>query len=318
MAKRASPTVIGSFVLGAIVLAIVGLAVFGSGRFFRRTHEYVAFFDGSLNGLNPGAPVKFRGVQVGNVEQVLLGLQGEGIRADVVRLPVIVVLDLDLIQTSGSRFRPERFEELVTQGLRARLAAESLVTGVLYVALDILPDTPIERYLPKDSDWEEIPTVPTRLEELQSAARQMLSKLEEIDVKGLVDAAKAAVHTVDETLKSPGLQEGLAHLGETIARLNAAIESVEALVGDVRKEAVPLTESLRASSDHAAATLSAATETLGRIDALLAPESPLSYQISTVMQDLAAAARAIRNLADYLERNPGAIVRGKSVPGDQP
>lgn len=68
MAKQANKTVIGLFVVGAIILLVVALVVLGSGRFFKETHPYVAFFDGSVKGLSMGAPVMFRGVRIGKVE----------------------------------------------------------------------------------------------------------------------------------------------------------------------------------------------------------------------------------------------------------
>jgi len=67
MAKQANKTMIGLFVLGAIVLLVAGLVTLGSGRYFKETHRYVTFFDGSVKGLAVGAPVMFRGVSIGKV-----------------------------------------------------------------------------------------------------------------------------------------------------------------------------------------------------------------------------------------------------------
>jgi paraquat-inducible protein B len=67
MGRKANPTVIGAFIVGAVVLIVAALMVFGSGTLFTRKHAFVLYFDGSVNGLNVGAPVKFRGVKVGAV-----------------------------------------------------------------------------------------------------------------------------------------------------------------------------------------------------------------------------------------------------------
>ena len=77
MRKRASPTLIGAFVVGAVVLAVVAVGVFGSGRYFRKVYPYVVYFGGDVNGLKVGAPVKFRGIQVGDVRSILLSNGGE-------------------------------------------------------------------------------------------------------------------------------------------------------------------------------------------------------------------------------------------------
>ena len=79
MSKKISPALIGAFVLGALVLLIVAVIAFGSGQLFRKTQEFVLYFDGSVNGLHVGAPVKFKGVEVGSVKDIRLemGLPNE-------------------------------------------------------------------------------------------------------------------------------------------------------------------------------------------------------------------------------------------------
>ena len=69
MNKKISPTLIGAFVIGAVALLVIAVIVFGSGRLFRQTREFVLYFDNSVNGLRVGAPVKFKGVEVGSVKR---------------------------------------------------------------------------------------------------------------------------------------------------------------------------------------------------------------------------------------------------------
>ena len=70
MAKEASKTLIGVFVVGAIALAVIGITIFGSGKFFKDNPTYVMYFDGSIDGLTVGAPVEFRGVKIGQVSEI--------------------------------------------------------------------------------------------------------------------------------------------------------------------------------------------------------------------------------------------------------
>src|SRR5690242_2285027 len=95
--RRANPALIGAFVLGAVVLVGAVVVVWGSGRFFRNTKTFVAYFSGSVNGLNPGAPVKFRGVKIGSVTEIRLR-QVDPTRiaaAEAHSIPVHFAVDLD-------------------------------------------------------------------------------------------------------------------------------------------------------------------------------------------------------------------------------
>ncbi len=98
MNKKISPTLIGGFVLGAVILLVIAVIAFGSGRLFRKTKEFVVYFDGSVNGLNIGAPVKFRGVEVGSVKNILLQLE-KGM--EVQSIPVVFEIDLKKITSRG-------------------------------------------------------------------------------------------------------------------------------------------------------------------------------------------------------------------------
>ena len=98
MNQRVSPTLIGAFVLGAVLLAVTAVVLIGSGRYFRRTYPFVLYFPGSVNGLRVGAPVKFRGVEIGSVEDIRLQLKPD---QSVFRIPVIIGIDPEKITSLG-------------------------------------------------------------------------------------------------------------------------------------------------------------------------------------------------------------------------
>jgi hypothetical protein len=110
MGKRVSPAVIGAFVVASFAILVVALIVVGSGRMFTRPVRFICMFQGSLNGLKIGAPVKVRGVQIGTVESIelrILPSQGRmrpGIKG--LRLPVIV--DIDRSQLLAREQREKR------------------------------------------------------------------------------------------------------------------------------------------------------------------------------------------------------------------
>ncbi len=144
MAKQANKTAIGLFVVGAIILLVVALVVLGSGRFFKETDRFVAFFDGSVKGLTVGAPVMFRGVRIGKVEDFSVYYK----RAErEFKIPVLLTLYPEKVVGIGIEMteleQKKQFQKLLEEGLRAELQMQSLVTGQLGVQLDFHPDAPL-------------------------------------------------------------------------------------------------------------------------------------------------------------------------------
>src|SRR5215475_1334176 len=105
MGKKANPTMVGAFVLGSLAIAIAVIVALGSSNLFVHEHKFVMFFSSDVNGLNIGAPVKFRGVEIGSVSNVLLSLGGLGAgslpQTAEVRIPVIIQLDPRKILARG-------------------------------------------------------------------------------------------------------------------------------------------------------------------------------------------------------------------------
>ncbi len=186
MSQKISPTLIGAFVVGAVALVVIGVVAFCSRQLFRKTQEFVLYFDGSVNGLHIGAPVKFKGVEIGSVKDIKLEM---GLGNQVHKIPVIIEIDLKKVIRRGvtreKAMDPNTIREFVTQGLRGQLQTESLVTGVLYVALDWFPETPLRLVQPAGDhfQYEEIPTVPTELEQAHEALVRAVKKIDDIDFK---------------------------------------------------------------------------------------------------------------------------------------
>src|SRR5260370_6399787 len=149
MSKGVSPTVIGAFVVASFAILVVALIVVGSGRMFTKPLRFICMFQGNLNGLKVGAPVKVRGVQIGTVAAIELrllpshGTLRPGIRG--LRLPVIIDVDRSQLLArggSGEALETAGFDDLIKQGMRAQPATEKLLTRLLYIHLDPHPTTP--------------------------------------------------------------------------------------------------------------------------------------------------------------------------------
>lgn len=321
MGKKANPAVIGAFVVGAIALAVIGLVVFGSGRMFKHNAKFVCFFTGNVNGLNVGAPVRFKGVDVGSVTDIRLRFeQGPTIElAQIqqgVRIPVFIEIDADKVALQGGRRDlrdPARAKQLIDLGLRAQLNAQSLVTGLLFVQLDFFPDKPAIFVLPPGSTPTEIPTIPTTMEQVQSAAAQIIRKLEEIHFDDMVKSATRALDGINGVVNSPGLKQTIETLPTTVANVNQTVTSLRELVVRIDTKQGPLFDSLKETSDKTGATLEQARLTLQAVQRVTDPGSPLAAQLAASLQEISGAARSLRLLTDSLERNPSSVVRGRDV-----
>ena len=348
MAQKANQAIIGAFVLGAVLLAVAGVVVLGGGRFFRHTQTVVAYFDGSLEGLDSGAPVTFNGVKIGSVTDLRVVIDP---RDGSVRTPVFFTIDAHRLHDAGGgkitlQGDFPRLELLIQHGLRARLELQSLVTGQLVVALNFYPNTPL-RLKGLSKRYPEMPTIPSSVDRLTrtlenvpietlvaETIRTMRSigalvsapevqsafgKLDRVlsDVDGLVRDVNSRIDPLVATLDKTAVatRTTMAETQAALARLtpaaSAAIVDYQALAQDARKavaRADAQIEPLAASIEKAAA---AAETTLADARSVLGEDSPLRDELSEALQEIRKAARSLRILADYLDRHPEAVVVGK-------
>jgi paraquat-inducible protein B len=183
MSKQASKTLIGAFVLGALGLIIAGVVVFGSGKFLRKVEKAVMFFEGSVQGLQVGAPVVFRGVQIGHVTNIVLEVNEKDLTG---HIPVYIeIYPHKVVPIGGGSFDQRYRQALIEKGLRAQLELQSFVTGQLVVNLDFYPNTPI-RLVGLEKEYPEIPTIPSGIEQLKK-------RIEQLPLKEIADRLNEAL-----------------------------------------------------------------------------------------------------------------------------
>ena len=313
MSERANPTLIGAFLLGAIALVVAGLVVFGGGRFFTETVTYVAYFPEAIGGLNDGAPVNFRGVKVGTVRRIEVQLDVQDLS---VKIPVYLRLERRRIRETGGTIPEIDFiPELIERGLRAQLQLQSIVTGQLSVQLDIHPDRPA-RYVDPVGEFPEMPTIPSSMQEFTET-------MESLSIQDMVNDARQVLAGLKKLVNSPELAELLTGVNEfvnsgeligIVNHTNEAIDDVQALVSNIDGRVGSLSTSAELTLAEVDETLNGVQKTLDAARqslAIAAEGSPMRYEFEKMLGELTAAARSIRLLAEYLERNPDALVRGK-------
>ncbi len=325
--KKANPTTLGLFLVIGVVLGVAGVLVFSAGTFFRPEMKNILYFNGSLKGLNPGAPVKYRGVTIGRVEQILIRHNQSD---DDFAMPVIIAVDEKLAQSkSDQRLRirdPDKFNLLVHQGFRGRLDAESLVTGVLYVSLDIVPDAPPPVFHQIEPQYREIPTVPSQVQKL-------LANLEHLDLPGLSARLEALLDKADASLGElhvDQINSGLTNLlgsanhlvtspdlTNAVLAARHSLEHADALLQRVDGRVNPLADDLTNTLADAQKTLVDLRQGIQNISGLVGPDATFQSDLSQALEQLANASRSVADLAEFLERNPDALITGRKRSGNQ-
>lgn len=340
MGKRANPAMVGAFVIGAVALVAIAVTLLGSGRLLSHRHIYVLFFQSNVNGLRVDAPVKFHGVEIGSVYRILLSLTQleRAVRSNtptVMRVPVLIEVDEKKIISRGGNAldldNPETLKRLIAAGLRGQLSLESLLTGLLYVDLDMHPGTPANFVLPPNSTFQEIPTETTEFEQVQKNASKVLAKLSRIDFASAVQSIVQMTDSIRDLVQSPQVQDTMDRLQQATKSLNAAAESARLMTDTIRTQVVPLSRSLQGASASTADTMRQARAAIASAQqafveaqsafveakTILNPASPITYQLSKTLEEISEAARSTRELADFLQRNPSAIVRGRAASQDE-
>jgi paraquat-inducible protein B len=339
MKTKISPAVVGIFVLGAFAIGIITLLALGSLSLFTKPERFIVYFDESISGLDQGSPVKLRGVRVGHVSDISIRYDratGRSLAAVLCELNRGSITD-----EHGASFDVSdraALQALVDRGLRAQLEIGGLATGLLFVELDFLdphkyPDLSKE----PDAKYVVIPPAPSEISELRHSATTMLAnattvlakmqqvdfqalsveitrlsaearlRLDGVDFKGLTEQWKRTGESVDALARSPDAVRALENLNKTLDALRTAIAHVDLQAGTSGKE-------LEATLVQARAALESFNSAAQSARAFINAQQTFGADTSRALAKVADAAESIQRLADFLERNPSAIVAGRKEP----
>ncbi len=264
---------------------------------YQRKKRHVLHFDGSVRGLSRGAPVEFRGIRLGKVLDLTLEGDPESLAF---QIPVLIELEPDRIKVEGPGRAVHEAQDIATmralvkKGLRAQLKTGNLLTGQLFVDLDFFPDAePAE--LGEHGEYPVIPTVPGALDELRGNVMRALARLQQLPLKEIADELLTTIRGARELTNS-------AELRQAITALNRTLQESSSLAGQLNDTAVPRIQG----------NLDQIGRTLHSIEAnYTGKDSRIYTDLGRLLDELTRASRSLRNLADYLERHPEALVSGK-------
>ena len=335
MKTKISPTVIGLFVLGALLLAVVALFSFGGVNFFNKPERFVVYFDESIHGLDNGSPVKFRGVRIGRVV-------GMSVRAIPLapgtggsRSVVAVVCELSRDVVTDAQGHPvdvsdrEELKKLIDEGLRAQLGVIGYATGLLYVELDFYDPAahPGIRRDTIESDYLEVPALPSKSAELMRSFDEIVSDIKRIDftklaaeVEGMIVDLRRQINAADlarisrEWAEAGRSVKALADSPEVrtaLANVASASGRLDRLLAELEKSAGPGAEQFNLVLKDARGALAEFTETAAVMKRFVNAQQYLGDDASKAFARLGDAAAAVARLADFLERNPNALLSGR-------
>ena len=297
MGSKVNPHSIGAFVMGAVMLVIAGLLFFGGGKFFKETLTYVLFFDGSVQGLNVGAPVMVRGVQVGQVARVEAVFDPKEFT---IQSRVVVKLVRGAVKVRGGPVQDpgQALEGLIQQGMRASLHMQSFVTQVLYVELDFHPDTPITR-LGLDPTYPELPTIPSDMDQLKSTLQQAVAELAKLPLEALLNELLGLFKRANSLLELPEVTQALTSLPAVVTAAEHLLQQAD---GQVASLGTKLGESADAASvtlEMVRATLADAQKLLRHVDGQVTPLAGSAHDtLATARGTLGQVQRSLVKLTE--------------------
>jgi paraquat-inducible protein B len=324
MKDKFNPTLVGAFVLGALILIVIGLVSFGSMRLFSKPGRFIAYFNESVQGLDLGSAVKLRGVRVGRVAGVEVRYDPETQKSK-----VAVICELEDNRVTDSKGKiidltdPAALQKLIDDGLRAKMRLTG-ITGMQIIELDFSKTDKPEASPSKDqTGFPVVPTTPSDFTELSDSLSEILKSLKAMDLAGVTRDLQGLITNVNAKVTSIDLTNMIARVtaaADAFGKLSggpettATITNINLTVNSLRNLATKLDTQVDALAGQARETLQSFDRAAGSVQQTLGPEGGLRDEAVTALKQLSEAAASIQRLADYLERNPNAIITGKKPP----
>ena len=338
--RKVNPTLVGAFVLGAIGLVMAIVILFSGGRLFQPTLPVIMEFHGSVKGLQPGSQISFRGVPVGKVTGIQLTYD---VADDTIAIPVEGEMFGGVLNFIGGneerqslverlRGSGKLLQQFIDKGLRAQLSVPNFVTNQVDVTIDFFPNVAAVTGPMRTDDRLEIPTVPSEMAQVTATLQNLLSKLSQLPLDRMIDEGQQALAGVNRLVNDPQMAQIIANANQTIAQAKQAVNALDArlapilgnaqqisseavtTVGEANRRLAELKSTIRdvdTALGGAQASVGNADKLLSTVNGMLAPGSPLTYELINTLREVASTARSARALMNTIERDPNALLVGR-------
>jgi ABC-type transporter Mla subunit MlaD len=306
---------LGLFVVVSITILAALFFVLGGRKLFQPTYTFETYFATSVSGLDIGAPLRYRGVPLGQVSEILTsGATYESAVPFAKRRNYIVVRAKVTLSAIESIQIERDATEMVKGGLRAQTELAG-ITGQQYLALDFFAP---EKYPPLEFDWTPeytyVPSAPSLAGEIVAKAQELMATLGEADLKGTVQNLDKLLVNLNDKVGEVQLAEMSADARNVLKNANTTIARLDRLVANAGLEqsldnVKAVTASLRTltSNGNLDRTITRLDEAVERLNGLMGDNQ---YDARAIVQDLRVTAENLRELSATIKRHPGALVAG--------
>ena len=342
--KRANTKLIGIFVFGALLLTVGSILLFGSRNMFEKKRYFYAYFEQDVSGVDIGAPMKFSGIEVGSVKEIV-GIYNK--ETSVVTPRILIEFHPETLKGAKvAKGEYTLFQPLLDQGMRASLKSQSFLTGQLYVSLDFYENRAI-RTLGSDKDkYPEMPTIDSGLGEIFKA-------FQDLPLDALVVQLTNTLDSLDNVLANEGVSESASYLPTLLADADTMLKAISVFTakelpittaqlretlktGDTsmstltdklaNETLVTFDSSMKTLTEQLSqetlvelnTTMQSFSKTMRQMETALAtaegrldPADPLTTELTNTMREFARMSVSIKALTDYLEAHPESLLRGR-------
>jgi paraquat-inducible protein B len=281
--------------------------------------HWILRFDGSVRGLAVGAPVELRGIRLGEVLDIDVEFDEE---EKAVHVNVLIETEPERIGGTGEMLTEAEFREVmntfVARGMRAQLKTGNMITGQLYVELDFHPTAQ-----PAVIDWSgrypRLPTLRGNMEIITASITSLLDRMSSLPIEKIGRDFQETAKGMSSLVNSDEMQQAITDLSYTMKDARGLMAALNKDLSPAAGKANDIMEDVRQLSDHLNKkvmpaiddTLNQARKAMTGVSGTVGPESQTVYELNRALTELAEAAKAMRGLADYLERHPDALIYGK-------
>jgi ABC-type transporter Mla subunit MlaD len=322
MASKANYFKIGLFVIASIVIIVAFTIILGMGSWGKKQVRFETYIDESVQGLSVGSPVKHRGVEIGNVEEITFVTSKYDLEGDFVKysryVMVIIAADYNKFGTSAYGHDNDMLNKLIEKGLRVRLTTQAL-TGISYIEVDYFdPDEYPPLQFPWEPKYKYIPSAPSVFNTFTQSIDQTLKKLEHVDFATISKNLNQLIVSLNKTLEGvdaeafnsemfsliDNLKATSADLKDVINKGSKALDDANIKVLSTKFE--ELLDSLNATAANANEAITGFKDTNTLVQEMLEPQSPTRTTIPELTRSVEELLAEINGLVG---ENRGSIER---------